>query len=301
MQIFSNEKVIYNFVHGMEEAYRVKNNEIFTVKTNDCFLQQMKSEDQVLEKIDFGQLNSATGPIYVENSKVGDVLKVDILDIKTEDSGVSLTSAGEGAIGEDIEKSIVRIIKSENGKAIFKGVEIPVDPMIGVIGVAPKEEDGTWGTHNPWKHGGNMDTKLIKKGNTIYFKVNQDGAMLALGDLHMVMGDGEVCFTGVEVPGEVTLRVSVLKEKRNLEWPLLETENKSIVIASGDDLEMAMKSATREAVKIISETLDITFEEAYIMASQTVDLRISQVVNQKKTIRAEIPKFVVSTEKILEK
>lgn len=301
MQRLSKENSFYNFVYGMEEVYRVKNREIFLVETNDCFKQQIINEEQVVDTIDFNLVNAATGPIYVEEARAGDILKVDILDIRTEESGVAITTPGGGALGEESKESIVRIISIENAKARYKGIEIPVEPMIGVIGVAPSKEEGEWGTHSPWKHGGNMDTKLIKKGSSLYFQVNQDGAMFGLGDCHIAMGDGEVSISGIEVPAEVLLRVSVLKNKRELKWPLLETEDKNIIIASGDNLEDAMKSATREAVKYIEEVLDISWEEAYIMVSQTVDLRISQVVNAKKTIRAEIPKYVMSTEDLLEK
>ncbi len=301
MQKLSCENIIFNFTPDLKEVYKVKEGEIFVVKTNDCFTQQITSEDQVVNEIDFDNLNAATGPIYVENAKPGDILKVEILDIVVEKSGVAVTVPGGGALGNEVEESIVRVIEIKNKKGLFKGIEIPIDPMIGVIGVAPAEKDGTWPTHVPWKHGGNMDTKLIKKGTSLYFKVNQEGGMLALGDCHAAMGDGELSFTGIEIPADVTLKVSVLKDKRDLEWPVLEYEDRSIVIASGENLEEAMQSASREAVKIIKEVLNITWEEAYIIASQTVDLRISQVVNDKKTVRAEIPNFVLAIEELLEK
>ncbi len=171
--------------------------------------------------------------------------------------------------------------------------------MIGVIGVAPSEEDGPQPTDSPWKHGGNMDTTDIRAGSTLYFPVNQKGALLALGDCHAIMGDGEICFTGLEVPAEVTLEIDLIKDK-TIKWPLVETDEYTMVISSGDNLDEAVYEATSQAVNHIKDSLDIEWEDAYILASLTVDLKISQVVDPKMTVRAAIPKHVVSTEKLLE-
>ncbi|SHH04835.1 amidase [Anaerosphaera aminiphila DSM 21120] len=300
MEKLSRENVIYNFENGMRESYRVKENEIFTVETCDCFHQQITSEEQVLLEIDMDIVNPATGPIYVEGAKKGDILKVEILDIKVADKGVSAAIPGSGGLPEESRDAIVKVIEIKNSKANYLGKEIPIVPMIGVIGVAPSEESGVWGSHTPYRHGGNMDTKTITKGTTLYFDVAQEGAMLSLGDLHAVMGDGELCFTGLEIPGEVELKVSVIKSSRELGWPVLESKDKISIIASGETLEDAMKEAASAGVKFISEALNVTWAEAYVMASLALDLKISQVVNPMKTIRAEIPKYILSMEKLLE-
>ncbi|HSH36090.1 acetamidase/formamidase family protein [Schnuerera sp.] len=299
MKVISGSKVIYKFTHDMEHVESIIPKEVVKVESNDCFFQQIVREDQVMTEIDYDKLNPATGPIYVEGAEPGDLLKVKILDINVADKGVAAAVPGEGALGDQVNNSTIRIIDIEDGYAIFKGVKLPIKPMIGVIGVAPAVEDGNWPTETPWKHGGNMDTTDIKKGSTLYFPVNQNGALLALGDCHAVMGDGELCFTGLEIPAEVLLEVDVIKEK-TIEWPLVETEEHTMVIASGEDLEEALYSATNEAVKYIMNSLKLEWEDAYILASLSVDLKISQVVDPKKTIRAAIPKDVVPTERIIE-
>ena len=92
--------------------------------------------------------------------------------------------------------------------------------MIGVIGCAPSGPDVIDGYVG--SHGGNMDCKLITKGTRLYFPVRVEGALLQMGDVHAAMGDGELCGTGIEIPAEITVRVSLLKNFE-LHWPVLET------------------------------------------------------------------------------
>lgn len=293
-----NNKVIYVFKNKMEAVQNVKPGEVFKVMTNDCFYQQITNEEQVLEEIDYDLINPATGPIFIEGAEKGDLLKVKVLDIDVSDKGISMAVPGEGVLGSEQFNSIVKVIPIKDGNAKLFGLDIPVVPMIGVIGVAPAEKDGDWGTASPWKHGGNMDTSEIKKGNTLYFPVNQTGALLALGDLHAAMGDGELCFTGLEIPGIVTLEVDVIKNK-HMEWPLLETDKESMVIASGNNIEQAIANGSKEIVKYLMWNFDLKFEEAYLLASLISDIKISQVVDPKKTVRISIPTNILSTEMLI--
>lgn len=283
----------------MEPIASVLPGDIFKVETNDCFFQQVLSEEQDLKDLDYGRLNPATGPIYVGGAEPGDLLKVKIISIDVKDKGIAAVIPNGGLLGDQVTKSIIRIINIEDNHALFQGVKIPISPMIGVIGVAPAKEDGEWTTDTPWKHGGNMDTKDIKAGSTLYFPVNQEGALLALGDCHALMADGEVCFTGLEIPAEVTLEVDLIKNK-SVKWPLLETDEYTMVVASGDNLDHAVYEATSNAVEYIKNSLAIEWEEAYILASLSVDLKISQLVDPKITVRAAIPKYLVATEKLID-
>ena len=134
-----------------------------------------------------------------------------------------------------------------------------------------------------------MDTTDITEGSTLYLPVAADGAMLALGDLHAVMGDGEVCVTGLEIPGQVSLELEVIKNKK-IEWPILETKYSIQVIASDESLEEASRLALESMIDLVEKNLDLSFEDAYILSSLAVDLKISQVVNPKNTARAAIKK-----------
>lgn len=299
MKVIPADKVIYKFTADMEPIASVLPGDIFKVETNDCFFQQVLSEEQDLKDLDYGRLNPATGPIYVEGAEPGDLLKVKIISIDVKDKGIAAVIPNGGLLGDQVTKSIIRIINIEDNHALFQGVKIPISLMIGVIGVAPSKEDGEWTTDTPWKHGGNMDTKDIKAGSTLYFPVNQEGALLALGDCHALMADGEVCFTGLEIPAEVTLEVDLIKNK-SVKWPLLETDEYTMVVASGDNLDHAVYEATSNAVEYIKNSLGIEWEEAYILASLSVDLKISQLVDPKITVRAAIPKYLVATEKLID-
>lgn len=299
MKIISNDKVIYKFQHEMEHVDTILPGEIVKFETNDCWFQQITSEDQVVKEINYEILNPATGPIYIEGAEPGDLLQVKVLCIDVEDKGSSVTVPNEGVLGDQVKNPTVKIIKVESDYAIFNDLKLPIEPMIGVIGVAPAKEDGEWPTQTPWKHGGNMDTTDIKVGSTLYFPIKQKGALLALGDCHAIMGDGEICFTGLEIPAVVTLEVNLIKNK-TIKWPLVETKGHTMIIASGDNLEEAIYEATNEAVEYIKNSLNIKWEEAYILGSLSIDLKISQVVDPKATVRAAIPKYVATTKKIIE-
>jgi amidase len=189
------------------------------------------------------------------------------------------------------------ILNIENGYCDFKGIKLPIKPMIGVIGVATKKHEDQ-DTATPWKHGGNMDTTDICEGASLYLPVNQYGALLALGDCHAIMGDGEICFTGCEIAAEVTLKTEVIKQK-SIEWPLVETSDCTMVVASGETIDDAIESATEQAVNLMMKGLNISWEESYILASLALDIKVSQVVDPKKTVRAAIPKYLLSTEQLI--
>lgn len=294
------DRVIYKFEPKMEAVIRVKPGDTLKVDSNDCFYQQIFDESHTIEGLDFNRVNPATGPIYIEGAEPGDLLKVEIVSIDVKDKGVAATIPGGGLLGDQVKESVVRIIDVKDGYADFQGVKLPLKPMIGVIGVAPADEDGPWPTDTPWKHGGNMDTTDIRPGSTLYFPVNQEGALLALGDCHAAMADGEMCFTGLEIPADVVIELDLIKGKTS-KWPLIETEEATMINASGDDLEMASYEAANQAVRHLKEGLGIQWEDAYILGSLAVDLKISQLVDPKVTVRAAIPKHILSTEDLIEK
>lgn len=300
MKKISSDKVIYTFKPKMEEVEKVLPDEIFQVETNDCFYGQIKKEEQLVTEVDFSRINPATGPIYVENAEPGDILKVEILDIELPEKGVIVTVPGEGILGEMVERAKTNIIEIDGDFCYFNGLKIPVTPMIGVIGVAPSDETGEYPTGSPWKHGGNMDTKDITVGSIVYFPVNQPGALLALGDCHAVMGDGEVCVAGCEINSKVTLKLNLIKRKK-IEWPIVETKDSWMIVASGKNLEEASKEAVKYAVKYLETGLKISWDDAYMLSSMILDLKISQVVDPNKTVRAVIPKSILSLRNLFEK
>jgi amidase len=286
MKLVPKDKVIHAFSPHMDPVLRVGAGEIVQFETLDALGGQVQNEEDVMN-LDFSKVNPATGPIHVEGAKKGQTLVVEILDINiSSDHGVIVAEEGFGVLKNVVKGFKAKILPICDGHVIFNDLSIPIKPMIGVIGVAPEETEFPTGTAH--KHGGNMDTKEITIGSKIHLPIFQDGALFALGDVHAVMGDGEVCVSACEVPAIVTVKLDV--ENRTIEWPIVETKEDLYVLVSLSKLEDALEEATRVAVKMISEARKLSFEEAYMLASLIVDVGVSQLVDPNLTAKAKIPK-----------
>ena len=216
---------------------------------------------------------------------------MEILDINIGDRGVFLTGPNLGALGHILEEEKIRLVDIEDDKVIFnEKIHIPIEPMIGVIGTAPKGEGISTGT--PGEHGGNMDCKRITKGSTLYLPVNVDGALLAIGDLHAVMGDGEVAVCGVEIAGEVTVKVTVLKDF-SIPLPMLVDDKRIMAIVSAKTLDEASVMATEHMHKFLTDIVGMGLNEAVMLLSAIGDLRICQIVDPLMTVRMELPLWVL--------
>jgi amidase len=295
MKVVPSNKVIYTFSPRHKPAACVKPRELILIKTADAFGGQTKTEDSVAE-LDWTKVDGATGPIYVENAEKGDSLVVEILDIKIKEKGTIATIPKCGILAEKKFDPVTKIVKISKGYVHFsRGVRIKAAPMIGTIGVTPEEEvpSGSLGMH-----GGNMDVKEIRAGTKLYFPVFTDGALFALGDLHAVQADGELCVSSVEVAGEVLVRFDLVKDKMP-EWPLLETCDSYALLACGDTLDDAATLATEAAVKALIREYNWPFEEAYMFGSLAINLEINQVVDPKKGVRAVISKEFVTLDSLL--
>lgn len=230
--------------------------------------------------------NPATGPLFVEGAEAGDALKVDILKIETREWGAMGTSFGEfGFRNVQGSDHTMHVYEVENGFVKAGGHNIPVNNMIGVIGVAPKG-DGVL-TVTPGSHGGNMDCRRIREGATIYFPVEIEGALLSMGDLHALMGDGEVFGYGLEVSGEVTVRVTAVKGMK-LEQPLLIEGGQAMCVASGETMQLATEAALEEMYRLL-RLCGQDEGEAGILMSMVCNIALCQMVNPLFTVRAEMP------------
>ena len=269
-----------------------KSGDTVRFETLDCFGCQIKREDQLLEKIDWSNINPATGPLFIEDAMPGDVLKVEILDIELDDQGVMIDGPSHGVTGQAVAEETTRIFPVNDGIIRFnEALSFPVDPMIGVIGTAPAGEGVDTGTPGP--HGGNMDCTRIGAGATLYLPVNVEGALLAMGDLHAKMGDGEVEVCGVEIAGAVTVKVTVVKNC-GLPTPFLVNHEMAAAIYSAETLDDAAVGATMAMHSFLTAELGMNPHEAGMLLSVTGDLRICQIVDPEKTCRMEIPMSVIT-------
>jgi amidase len=143
----------------------------------------------------------------------------------------------------------------------------------------------------PDAHGGNMDCKIITEGTTLYLPVNVPGALLALGDLHAAMGDGEVSVCGMEIAGEVTVRVSVIRD-RVLPTPMAQTADTLYTIASSRLLDDAANLAARNMASFVASEAGLSTDDAVNLLSVAGNLQICQVVDPQKTCRYALPKSI---------
>lgn len=285
----NSDHSIYSFSSENEPVMTVSSGDTIIIETMDCFANQMRTPEDKMEALDWDRTNPATGPIFVENAEPGDTLKVTIEKIDLNEKGVTACGEGMGMLGHLLKGRHIKIIEVSDGKAHFSdNLDIPLNPMIGVIGVAP-EEGLSINTGTPGHHGGNMDNKMVTEGAVLYFPVAVKGALFAMGDLHAVMGDGEIGVTGLEIPAEVTVTLEVIKGYSQSE-PILEDRDSWSVIVSRDTLDQAAADATELLFAFLKERTAMADPDLTMLLSLTAQLQICQTVDPLMTIRFVIPK-----------
>lgn len=291
MKELSDDKVLFSFARDLEPALVVESGETVRIRTKDCFGNQVKTSDDVLDEIDWDGINPATGPIFVKGAKPGGVLKVEILDIELDAQTASCTGKDEGVCGDLFEGWSTHLCAIEDGKLIWSDrLSIPLNPMIGVIGVAPAGDPVNCGT--PGSHGGNMDNTAITTGATLYFPVAAEGALFACGDMHAVMGDGEISVSGAEVAGWATVRLTALPGMQTGN-PIIENETHVGTIASAETLDEAAAIAVHDMVRSVCEATGAAEDELVMLFSLVADVRVCQMVDPEKTVRFMVPKYVL--------
>jgi amidase len=286
----SASQFIFDFSKDNATVATAKSGDTIAFDTLDCYGNAAPGCTLPLPK-DGG--NPATGPLFIEDTMPGDTLQVEILDIQVAREGLMRSGPNKGVLGHRFTEEFVKRIPIENGFAIFdEKLQLPIDPMIGVIGTAPANEPIPAVT--PDTHGGNMDCKEIKKGTTLFLPVFVEGALLAMGDLHAVMGDGEIVICGLEVPGHVTVRVTVLKN-RTITQPMLQTKMHWMNIVSALTLDQAAQLATNHMHTFLMNHTELTAENAGMLLSLVGNLRICQIVDPQMTVRMEFPLSVMKT------
>ena len=243
-----------------------------------------------MAKLDFTHVNPVSGPVFVKGAQPGDVLAVDLLEFRPQSWGWTALIPGFGLLADEYPEPWLRIseVDPETGRVRFsEQVTLPYRPFPGTLGVAPPEP----GTHSivpPSRFGGNMDTKHLNPGVTLYLPVGVEGALFSLGDTHAAQGDGEVCGTAIETAMEVVLRLSVRKDMR-IEAPQYdvppglvgahEQSGYHVCTGVGPDLMEATRDAVRATIAYLGDRHGLDREEAYALASVACDLRIHEVVD----------------------
>jgi acetamidase/formamidase len=233
-----------------------------------------------------------TGPVAVRGARPGDVLQVDVIDLVTGDFGVTTFVPDIGLLAGDFPDPYLKVWDLHGGTAKLRpGVRVPLAPFLGVMGVA-LAEPGEHSTIPPRAAGGNMDIKQLTKGSTLFLPIAVDGALFSCGDGHAAQGDGEVCITAIETTMTATLRLTVRRDLR-LAAPEFETSSAGaqpgrhyVTTGIALDLMDATKAAVRAMIAHLVTACGLTREDAYVLCSVAVDLKISEVV--------DAPNWVVS-------
>ncbi|MBI1724405.1 MAG: acetamidase/formamidase family protein, partial [Candidatus Tectomicrobia bacterium] len=169
------------------------------------------------------------------------------------------------------------------------GVNVPLAPFFGNIGVAPPPALGQVPSRPPGAWGGNLDNKELVPGAALYLPVFNEGALLSAGDGHGCQGDGESCLTAVETGLSGTFEVHLRKDLR-LKSPRAETATHYILMGFDPILDNAVKMALRETIAFLGELRGMSRDDAYTLCSLAVDLRVTQIVNGVKGVHAMLPK-----------
>lgn len=291
----SDAQVLFAFGDDTKPALTVKSGETVRIRTQDCFSNQLCTPADSLDTLDWDRVNPATGPIFVEDAHPGDVLKVTIERIELDEQAAVATGENEGTLGDIFKDGLVSVLKPvRDGHLIWdENLSLPLRPMIGVIGVAPAGEPVNCGT--PGSHGGNMDNTMITTGATLYFPVAVEGALFGLGDMHAVMGDGEIGVSGAEIAGYATVTLEVLHD-RTLTNPVLENEFEFATIASAETLDKAASVAVHDMhAHLLERTQGYTSEELGMIMSLAADVEVCQIVDPLKTARVVLPKSVTES------
>jgi acetamidase/formamidase len=258
--------------------------------------------------MDLGHVNPITGPVYVKGARPGDVLAVEILDLRSHDWGWTALIPGFGLLADEFPDpwlNISRVDPSTKRVAFSDGVTLPFAPFPGTIGVAPRAA-GEHSVVPPTEWGGNMDIKHLRPGSTLYLPVAVDGALFSVGDTHAAMGDAEVCGTAVETAMDIAVRLTV-RTDLTIRYPqyhvprgqLASTEQSSYRVCTGigPDLMEASREATRAVVEHIAGRYGRSREEAYAIASVAVDLRIHEIVDVPNwVVGAFLPEAIFASE-----
>ena len=288
---FPTDRVHFQWDTGNEPVIEIESGDTVVVETRDVSDNQIgpDSTTDVVAGLDWDRVYPLAGPIAVRDAQPGDTLAVEILDIRTRGWGWTAILPGLGLLPEDFPDAYLRVFDISNGTfAQLESAAIPLDPFLGTMGVCPEgaEEQAVM---PPGTFGGNMDTRQLVKGTTLFLPVQVPNALFSCGDAHAAQGDGEVCVTGVESPMYAALRFTVQKGRR-IPSPQYVTTPGSLTrevdsgawygtTGVGGDLYVAAQDAIRAMVAHVSQTYDMSGEEAYLLASLCVDLKISEIVD----------------------
>ena len=292
---------------AIEPALTIDSGERVTIECVPCPPEWMPPKDSGMDVLpDITEIHSKvkkgsgthifTGPIFVRDAKIGDVLEVKIHDIKIRQNwGWNLFRGYMGTIPEDfpyMRLTHIPLDLKANVAILPSGYKVPLAPFFGQLAVAPAATFGRQNSKEPREFGGNLDCKELTAGSTIYLPVWNEGALFSTGDGHGAQGDGEVDGTAIETALAGTFEFTVRKD---LGWKMPRAETPTHYIAFGldTDLDDAARQALKEMIAWIVSMTGMHKDEAYALCSFACDLHVTQTVNNVKGVHAMLAKSIL--------
>jgi acetamidase/formamidase len=286
-----DQDVHFTWDTGNEPVLVIDSDDTVVVWTRDVSDNQIgpDSDAGVIAGLDWDRVYPLSGPIGVHGAEPGDTLAVEVLDIHTQGWGWTAVLPGLGLLSDDFPDPYLRIFDLSRGDVAFmrEDIAIPLEPFFGTMGVCPAGATAQ-PVMPPGTFGGNMDTRQLVRGSTLYLPVQVEQALFSCGDAHGAQGDGEVCVTGLEAPMFASLRFTLEKD-RSLPGPQYRTPapltprvDSAPFYATtgvGGDLYVGAQDAVRAMVDHITTTYSLGREDAYLLCSLAVDLKISEIVD----------------------
>jgi acetamidase/formamidase len=304
----TDETVHFTWDTGNEPVLEIDSGDTVVVWTRDVSDNQIgpHSDTSVIDGLDWNRVYPLSGPIAVRGAAPGDTLAIEILDIHTLAWGWTAVLPGLGLLADDFPDAYLRVFDLSHGDVAFMrdDIAIPLEPFFGTMGVCPAGASAQ-PVMPPGTFGGNMDTRQLVRGATLYLPVQVDRALFSCGDAHGAQGDGEVCVTGLEAPMFASLRFT-LEQGRTIPGPQYRTPAPLTARVDsapfygttgvGPDLFAASQDAIRAMVDHIAATYGLGREDAYLLCSLAVDLKISEIVDAGQYIvSALLPEAIFSS------
>ena len=268
-------------------AIEIDSGDVVTFETSDDAYERLwrgESPDEIADE----DYNVVTGPVAVRGAEQGDRLRMEII-------GISIRRVWAvwlpeyGPLGHLTDRVQVQPLTIAGGEvSLSDRLRVPLAPMIGCIGLAPKS--GRASTLEPaYPFGGNLDLREMSPGATLFLPVQTSEAWLCVGDLHAAMGTGEPAHLSLEAAGEATIRVSVEKQV-HLTGPRLRLEDRTLCVAVLNEqgtIEQATLLATQQAFDLLKTEFALTAFEAYAYLAARVNLRFGGPASP--IVIAEVP------------
>jgi len=265
----------------IEPVLTINSGEVVEISTEEATDGQLTidSDTSDLMNLSFDPIHPLTGPIYINDAKPGDVIAVTLHKIEIGDWGWTAILPGFGFLADEFTEPHLKTFElaGKNNVRFADGINIPLKPFPGVLGVAPNT-DSLLSTIPPRANGGNMDDPNIVEGTTVYLPVFVEGALFSIGDAHAAQGLGEVCGTAIEAPMKFLVEIELLKGASIAE-PQYENEDVYAVTAYATTIDEAAKKATRYMIDYLIENHGLSRNDAYMLCSLAGDLKIAEVVD----------------------